>query len=106
MNYKWYSPTKCWISDDNPNYSLLDGPIFSKAQVDAQNEERRLANSTYAELRQENYPDIFEQIDKLYHDIAAGKFGESATLSDFYLTRKAIKVLFPKVTDDSTSTSN
>lgn len=50
----------------------------------------------YKELRIENYPEIGEQLDRLYHDIDEGIFGESAKESKFYLTLKEVKLQFPK----------
>jgi len=36
-----------------------------------------------------------EQLDKLYHDIDSGKFGDTAKTGQFYLARKAVKDKFP-----------
>ena len=42
------------------------------------------------------YTLIKEQLDLLYHDIDAGKFGADAKTGGFYLQRKAVKDKFPK----------
>jgi hypothetical protein len=42
------------------------------------------------------YPQIAEQLDKLWHDIHSGLFGEPAKTGSFYLTIKAVKDEFPK----------
>jgi len=50
---------------------------------------------TYDNQRKEYYEDLGNQLDKLYHDITAGKLGEDAKTSDFYLGRKAVKDKYP-----------
>lgn len=55
---------------------------------------------SYAELRAEAYPEIFDQLDCLYHDINGGLLGETAKQSSFYLQRKMVKEEFPKPAED------
>ena len=50
----------------------------------------------YATKRKEYYQKLGDQLDELYHDITAGKYGEDAKTSDFYLSRKAVKDKYPK----------
>ena len=45
--------------------------------------------------RAKYYAMLSEQLDKLYHDIDSGKFGDSAKTGQFYLARKAVKDKFP-----------
>ena len=42
------------------------------------------------------YPNISEQLDLLWHDIDAGKFGATAKTSSFYTTIKNVKDSSPK----------
>ena len=42
------------------------------------------------------YPNIKEQLDLLWHDIDAGKFGATAKTSSFYTTIKNVKDSSPK----------
>ena len=42
------------------------------------------------------YPDIGDQLDKLYHDIDGGKLGADAKTGDWYLAVKKVKDDFPK----------
>ena len=42
------------------------------------------------------YPNISEQLDLLWHDIDAGKFGATAKTSSFYTTIKIVKDSSPK----------
>ena len=52
--------------------------------------------ATYATKRSSYYQSMGEQLDLLYHDITAGKLGEDAKTSDFYVNRKAVKDKYPK----------
>ena len=51
---------------------------------------------TVIEKREKYYSELSEQLDKLYHDIDSGKFGDTAKTGQFYLSRKAVKDKFPK----------
>lgn len=51
---------------------------------------------TVIEKREKYYSELSEQLDKLYHDIDSGKFGDTAKTGQFYLKRKAVKDKFPK----------
>ena len=42
------------------------------------------------------YETLTDQLDKLYHDIDAGKFGETAKTGEWYLAIKAVKDKYPK----------
>jgi len=48
------------------------------------------------EKRAGYYSLIRDQLDKLYHDIDSGKFGDAAKTGGFYLARKAVKDKYPK----------
>ena len=48
------------------------------------------------EKRAGYYSLIRDQLDKLYHDIDSGKFGDTAKTGAFYLARKAVKDKYPK----------
>ncbi len=50
---------------------------------------------TANEKRKEWYSALNEQLDKLYHDIDSGKFGDTAKTGQFYLARKAVRDKFP-----------
>lgn len=52
-------------------------------------------SETATEKRQKYYTLLEEQLDKLYHDIDSGKFGDTAKTGQFYLARKAVKDKFP-----------
>lgn len=42
------------------------------------------------------YPQIAEQLDKLWHDIDSGLFGESAKTGSFYTSILSVKTEYPK----------
>ena len=42
------------------------------------------------------YPNIKEQLDQLYHDMADGKLGVGATTGSWYVGITSIKTAFPK----------
>jgi hypothetical protein len=52
-------------------------------------------SDSVSDKRKNYYTDLFEQLDKLYHDIDSGKFGDTAKTGQFYLARKAVKDKFP-----------
>lgn len=53
-------------------------------------------NNTTTDKRAAYYEKLALQLDKLYHDIDAGKLGADAKTGNFYLGRKAVKDKFPK----------
>ena len=42
------------------------------------------------------YPGMAEQLDQLYHDINAGKFGADAKTGDWFVGISSVKTSFPK----------
>jgi len=52
--------------------------------------------NNYVGKRTQYYPEYRYQLDLLWHDIDAGKFGDDAKTGQFYLKRKAVKDKFPK----------
>ena len=54
------------------------------------------SGATVSTKRAKYYDMLSEQLDKLYHDIDAGKLGADAKTGNFYLSRKAVKDKFPK----------
>jgi hypothetical protein len=51
---------------------------------------------TYKDLRQEAYGPLSSQLDTLWHDIDAGKFGDVAKTSAWYQNISAVKSEIPK----------
>ena len=52
---------------------------------------RDLLNNLSSDNRKQYYSTFKDQLDKLYHDIDSGKFGDNAKTGGFYLARKAVK---------------
>ena len=48
-------------------------------------------SQTAADNRKQYYSQYKDQLDKLWHDIDSGKFGDAAKTGGFYLARKAVK---------------
>ena len=42
------------------------------------------------------YPNLSEQFDQLFRDVAAGKFGEDAKTGEWYTAIKEVKDTYPK----------
>ena len=42
------------------------------------------------------YPNLSEQFDKLFHDVASGKFGDTAKEGEWYISIKEVKESNPK----------
>ena len=42
------------------------------------------------------YPDIVDQLDQLFRDITAGKFGNDAKTGEWYIALKEVKATNPK----------
>lgn len=53
-------------------------------------------SDTNSVKRQKYYSELKEQLDKLWHDIDSGKFGDAAKTGGFYLARKVVKDKYPK----------
>ena len=52
-------------------------------------------NSYYSKRRLE-YPNIGNQLDQLYHDINAGKFGVDAKTGEWFVGISSVKTKYPK----------
>ena len=54
------------------------------------------AINQHKHLRQIEFPSLADQLDKLWHDIDSGLFGESAKTGSFYTDIKTVKDANPK----------
>ena len=54
------------------------------------------SGQTHATKRSDLFPYIGDQLDALWRDINAGKFGETAKTGEWYLAMKAVKDKYPK----------
>jgi hypothetical protein len=90
----------------NVTYYKIDGngkrvQVKEEFEVDSSSVgiQTHVANRTHApegDHSKPAYPNISEQLDLLWHDIDAGKFGATAKTSTFYTTIKNVKDSSPK----------
>ena len=76
------------------NIQWLNGTAeISKADIEAKQTELETAysNNKYQRDRAVSYKQLKEQLDLLYHDIDAGKFGADAKTGTLYVKLKAVK---------------
>ena len=92
-------------SDAFVNYGLdKDGNKVSIAQTAVDAARVELDKLKYKSQRTQppilgissTYPDITEQLDQLYHDIEAGKFGADAKTGSWYVGITSVKTAYPK----------
>ena len=84
-------------------YHLINGErvAFTAEEETARDAEEaadaieRAANK-YKNVRREKYNHIPEQLDQLYRDVAAGKFGEDAKTGEWFVGISSIKSNNPK----------
>ena len=84
-------------------YHLINGKrvAFTAEEETARDAEEaadaieRTANK-YKNVRREKYNNIPEQLDQLYRDVAAGKFGEDAKTGEWFVGISSIKSNNPK----------
>jgi len=98
----WYG----WIdSADGEVYSNLklinnDATMPTEEQVNAKIAELQAdldyQNLDYVKGRKSSYPQLAEQLDKLFHDIDGGLLGEDAKTGSWYLAIKEVKDNNPK----------
>ena len=84
-------------------YHLINGErvAFTAEEATARDAEEaadateQTANK-YKNVRREKYNNIPEQLDQLYRDVAAGKFGEDAKTGEWFVGISSIKSNNPK----------
>tara|TARA_B100000131_G_scaffold272558_1_gene273580 strand:- start:33 stop:350 length:318 start_codon:yes stop_codon:yes gene_type:complete len=68
-----------------------------QSNVDAARVELNKLNYQYQRTNLETgYPSIGAQLDQLYHDINAGKFGADAKTGEWFIGITSVKTAFPK----------
>ena len=99
--YKAY-PNITTIDDSFVDYGLdASGNKVSIVQsnVDAARVELDKLNYRYQRAgigTSGGYPDIFTQLDQLYHDIESGKFGADAKTGSWFVGISSVKTAYPK----------
>jgi|TARA_Y100000361_G_C10971478_1_gene244182 hypothetical protein len=84
-------------------YHLINGKrvAFTAEEETARDAEEAAAATEqtankYKNVRREKYNNIPEQLDQLYRDVAAGKFGEDAKTGEWFVGISSIKSNNPK----------
>ena len=84
-------------------YHLINGKrvAFTAEEETARDAEEAAAATEqtankYKNVRREKYNNIPEQLDQLYRDVAAGKFGEDAKTGEWFVGITSVKTLNPK----------
>tara|TARA_B100000287_G_C20537474_1_gene743320 strand:- start:49 stop:318 length:270 start_codon:yes stop_codon:yes gene_type:complete len=84
-------------------YHLINGKrvAFTAEEETARDAEEAAAATEqtankYKNVRREKYNNIPEQLDQLYRDVAAGKFGEDAKTGEWFVGISSVKSNNPK----------
>lgn len=84
-------------------YHLINGErVQFTAEEEADRDKQETAESieqsanAYKLSRRETYISVEEQLDQLYKDVAAGKFGEDAKTGEWYVGITSVKSSNPK----------
>ena len=83
--------------DINGNKVTLNQSLIDAARVELNKLKYKTDRTQPAVLGfSTTYPDITEQLDQLYHDIEAGKFGADAKTGEWFVGITSVKTAFPK----------
>ena len=83
--------------DINGNKVTLNQSLIDAARVELNKLKYKTDRTQPAVLGfSTTYPDITEQLDQLYHDIEAGKFGANAKTGSWYVVITSVKTAYPK----------
>ena len=96
-------PNKTWSSDIDPVNDTItnitgDASSLSMSDINAKATELKNAGG-YVEGRvgiTSGYAPITTQLDQLWHDINAGKFGADAKTGEWFVGVSSVKTLYPK----------
>ena len=96
------------FNKDKPNWydwkNIDDGEIYSNVKIvkdgavmpTEEEVNAKIEELQFQENRAKAYPELAEQLDKLYHDIDGGLLGEDAKTGSLYLALKQVKDDNPK----------
>ena len=91
-------PNVVLIEDDKGIFDSSGNAVtIVQSNVDAARVELNKLNYQYQRTNLETgYPSIGAQLDQLYHDINAGKFGADAKTGEWFIGITSVKTAFPK----------
>ena len=102
--WKWISD--CIIMNKNGDWTIdswdspsITQPTKDEIKAEISNYQVELDKTFYKQQRvglADGYPSITEQLDQLYHDINAGKFGADAKTGEWFVGITSGKTAFPK----------
>ena len=91
--HQWYG----WINlEDGEVYSNLKLNDETASMPTEEEVNAKIAELQWIENRAKAYPQLAEQLDKLFHDIDGGLLGEDAKTGSLYLALKEVKDDNPK----------
>jgi len=83
--------------DINGNKVTLNQSLIDDARVELNKLKYKTDRTRPAILGiSSTYPDLTEQLDQLYHDIEAGKFGADAKTGEWFVGITSVKTTYPK----------
>ena len=65
-------------------------------EAEAKKKQEEYLKVKYKDDRRSAYPDIGDQLDQLYHDMADGKLGVAATTGSWFVGITSVKNAYPK----------
>ena len=103
---KWKWNADCIIMYKNGDWTIdswdspsITQPTKDEIKAEISNYQVELDKTFYKQQRvglADGYPSITEQLDQLYHDINAGKFGADAKTGEWFVGISSVKTSFPK----------
>ena len=94
-NVQGVDDTKAW--DANGDEVTIDQSLVDAARVELDKLKYKRDRSKNPVLKFANtYPSLADQLDQLYHDIDAGKFGADAKTGSWFVGISSVKAAHPK----------
>ena len=94
-NVQGVDDTKAW--DANGDEVTIDQSLVDAARVELDKLKYKSQRTQPPILGiSSTYPLITEQLDQLYHDIEAGKFGADAKTGEWFVGITSVKTTYPK----------
>lgn len=81
------------VSGENIDTCIIEWHDGNPTNITKDQIKAKINETAYQKNRQTEYPNIAEQLDKLYHDINNGTL---TTSGDFYSAINAVKTKYPK----------
>ena len=89
-------PNQIFSIVDGGGVTNKDGVMFEPDATLVANARTELDKLSYRQDRKYAFEMWGDQLDKLYHDVESGKFGEAAKSGDWYVGITSVKNAYPK----------